>query len=322
MLNNINNFFNLFRTKRIKKTLAPNDLLPIGVRDTTNRSDYQPAGILYKDLEAQIGGVTLTTTGTSGAATLVTGTLNIPQYQGQLTISPTGTGGASTLVANTLTIPIYQTQIPHLEWNNTDKTVWNNGQGNIATNTSYGYEALKNNTTGTNNTAIGGKTLSSLLAGSNNTAVGLNALTLNTADNNTAIGSLSLYVNTVGTNNTAVGVAALTANTTGSSNIALGGGSLGSNTIGGGNIAIGQGALSSNITGSDNTAFGNGTGSGNFNGSVILGSNASATANNQFVVGSNFVPAGTIATETITPDRTWLVRINGANYKIPLLLIP
>lgn len=54
MLNNINNFFNLFRTKKIKKTLAPNDIVPVGVRDITNRSDYQPSGILYKDLEQQL----------------------------------------------------------------------------------------------------------------------------------------------------------------------------------------------------------------------------------------------------------------------------
>lgn len=54
MLNNINNFFNLFRTKKIKKTLAPNDVIPVGVRDTSNRSDYQPAGIFFKDLEDQL----------------------------------------------------------------------------------------------------------------------------------------------------------------------------------------------------------------------------------------------------------------------------
>lgn len=54
MLNNINNFFNLFRTKRVKKTLAPNDIIPVGVRDVTNRSDYQPSGILFKDLEDQL----------------------------------------------------------------------------------------------------------------------------------------------------------------------------------------------------------------------------------------------------------------------------
>jgi hypothetical protein len=54
MLNNINNFFNLFRTKKIKKTLAPSDIVPVGVRDTSNRSDYQPAGIFFKDLEDQL----------------------------------------------------------------------------------------------------------------------------------------------------------------------------------------------------------------------------------------------------------------------------
>ena len=41
--------------------------------------------------------ITLTTTGTSGAATFVSGTLNIPQYQGVLTNPVTGTGTTNTL---------------------------------------------------------------------------------------------------------------------------------------------------------------------------------------------------------------------------------
>ncbi len=41
--------------------------------------------------------ITLTTTGTSGAATLVGATLNIPQYQGVLTNPVTGTGTTNTL---------------------------------------------------------------------------------------------------------------------------------------------------------------------------------------------------------------------------------
>jgi hypothetical protein len=57
MLNNINNFFNLVRGKRIKTTLAPNDLIPVGVRDVTNKSDYQPAAIQYSDLQTQLGGI-------------------------------------------------------------------------------------------------------------------------------------------------------------------------------------------------------------------------------------------------------------------------
>lgn len=51
--------------------------------------------------------VTLTTTGTSGAATFVSNTLNIPQYQGALTLTTSGSSGASTLVGNTLNIPTY-----------------------------------------------------------------------------------------------------------------------------------------------------------------------------------------------------------------------
>jgi len=57
MLNNIVNFFSLVKGKRVKKTLAPNDMIAVGVRDTTNRSDYQPAGITAKDFITQVGGV-------------------------------------------------------------------------------------------------------------------------------------------------------------------------------------------------------------------------------------------------------------------------
>jgi hypothetical protein len=50
--------------------------------------------------------ITLTTTGTSGAATFTGNTLNIPQYSA-ITLTTTGTSGAATLVGNTLNIPQY-----------------------------------------------------------------------------------------------------------------------------------------------------------------------------------------------------------------------
>ncbi len=56
--------------------------------------------------------ITLTTTGTTGAATFTSNTLNIPQYQGKLTLTTTGTSGASTLVGNTLNIPNYTATLP------------------------------------------------------------------------------------------------------------------------------------------------------------------------------------------------------------------
>lgn len=78
MLNNISNFFNLFKTKKIKKTLAPNDIIPIGVRDTTNRADYQASGITYKDFAAQVGG--LQTVSVDGITIFGNGTPGSPLY--------------------------------------------------------------------------------------------------------------------------------------------------------------------------------------------------------------------------------------------------
>lgn len=51
--------------------------------------------------------ISLTTTGASGAATFISNTLNIPQYQGALTLTTTGTSGAATLIGATLNIPQY-----------------------------------------------------------------------------------------------------------------------------------------------------------------------------------------------------------------------
>jgi hypothetical protein len=56
MLRNINNFFNIIKAKRVKKTLVDNDMIPIGTRDAINRSDYQDTAITFKDLETQLGG--------------------------------------------------------------------------------------------------------------------------------------------------------------------------------------------------------------------------------------------------------------------------
>ena len=119
---------------------------------------------------------------------------------------------------------------------------------------------------------------------------------------------------------TAVGQSALQAG--GANATAMGYQALQSNT-GSNNVAMGYQALQANTTGANNVAIGPNTVSGNFSGSVILGRAATATASNQFVVGSTTYNAGTVTTETpATADRTWLVRINGANYKIPMVLIP
>ena len=76
-----------------------------------------------------------------------------------------------------------------LEYNDTDKTVWNNGKGNFSSNTSFGDGALKNNSSGTSTTAYGNNALRDNSSGNSNTALGVGSLISNsTGSNNVAIG--------------------------------------------------------------------------------------------------------------------------------------
>lgn len=79
MLRNINNFFNIIKAKRVKKTLSDNDMIPIGTRDVINRSVYQDTAISFKDLEAQVA-----TAGVQGppGSTGATGAQGVPGIQG------------------------------------------------------------------------------------------------------------------------------------------------------------------------------------------------------------------------------------------------
>jgi hypothetical protein len=80
-----------------------------------------------------------------------------------------------------------------LESNATDLTIWNNGKGNVASNTSFGEFALKSNTTSSNNTAIGQYALATNSNGNDNTAIGYGALRYgNNSQQNTAVGSYVL----------------------------------------------------------------------------------------------------------------------------------
>ena len=69
-----------------------------------------------------------------------------------------------------------------------------------------GYQALLNNTTGSQNSAAGVFALYSNTSGSNNTALGISSLSLNTTGySNVEVGANSIYSNTTGSNNTALG---------------------------------------------------------------------------------------------------------------------
>ena len=174
------------------------------------------------------------------------------------------------------------------------------GGGAIGSNTAIGLQALNGNTTGVRNVALGQQANFTNSTGGDNTAIGYQALYLNVANHNTAVGSNALYSNT------------------GNHNSGFGRNSLVSNTSGAQNTGIGRDALSANTTGSDNSALGYQTASGNFSGSTILGRGATATANNQFVVGSTGTVAGAVTTEVNASTQVWNVIINGVARKILL----
>jgi hypothetical protein len=85
-------------------------------------------------------------------------------------------------------------------------TVWANGAGYVASNTTFGEGALDSNTTGSNNTAFGYFSLSGVSGGAGNTAIGSSSLiSVNVGGQNTAIGTQSLANSTTGFNNVAIG---------------------------------------------------------------------------------------------------------------------
>lgn len=191
-----------------------------------------------------------------------------------------------------------------------------NTQG--ASNVAIGTTAMRSNTTGGNNVAIGHGAMRDGTVSSINTAIGYSALERGTGNGNTAIGYSAGQFNE-GSGNIAIGEDALRVGFLAASfNIAIGKASFQRLTLGANNIGIGQSAMAFCQTGTYNVAIGNNADSQNFSGSVILGADALATADNQFVVGSVGTPAGSVATEVNTSSRVWNVRINGVARKILL----
>jgi hypothetical protein len=224
-----------------------------------------------------------------------------------------------------------------IEYDETNKTLWNNGFNNDPSSLSYGSYALQDSTGSSNtgigyfalfnnsysfNTAVGHYALKSSY-GEENVAIGYNALQNNTASYCVGIGSNSLGANSVGNQgarNTGIGAETMGYITTGNFNTGTGSASLIAVTTGTSNTGFGYAAGGGITVGSHNTFLGafSSADSSNISGSIVIGRDARTTASNQFVVGSSAYNAGAIATEALTPTASWTVRINGVNYKIPL----
>jgi hypothetical protein len=204
--------------------------------------------------------------------------------------------------------------ISYLEYNTTDKTVWNNGKGDIESNTSFGEDVLQNNTTGGGNTGYGFRALSQVTTGSSNTAMGYAAILTGTGNSNTAIGSAAGFLLTTGSNNVFVGGQAGLNTTTGSGNTMIGTNANIVSATQSFGTAIGNSAQAS----AGSVVIGSGATSGANTNCVVLGIGATASGNNQFVVGSSTQAAGAVTTETISSTKTWTVVINGTVHKILL----
>lgn len=190
------------------------------------------------------------------------------------------------------------------------------GGGNYST--AIGFESQLSNVSGIYNTSLGFRTLKDLVNGNGNVAIGEFALQDSTSGTqNVCIGYTAGWKIQTAINNTAIGRTSLQNNISGNGNTALGVSSLQSTTSSN-NTAIGISALLANTTGEGNSALGANVNSGNFSHSVILGREATATASNQFVVGSTSYNAGAVATETNTSSKVWNVVINGVAQKILL----
>jgi hypothetical protein len=134
------------------------------------------------------------------------------------------------------------------------------GTGNTdeQSNSAFGMNALKLNTSGIQNTAVGGAALYNNSTGQNNVAVGSMALECNTiASNNTGVGWGVLLYNATGAGNTALGAQVMcTAGFSGSANTGVGFQALGMCSTGSYNVGVGFGAGQALTTGGNNTLVG------------------------------------------------------------------
>jgi len=228
--------------------------------------------------------LTLTTTGTSGAATLIGATLNIPQYSGGggMAIGGAITSATAGSVLFAGTSGVLQQDNANFFWDDANNrlgigtatptkalevtsdilinslTIGTGGSTTTIPNTVFGNGALNATTTGVGqNLAFGYQSMKSLTTGAVNTAVGYRTSTaLTTGSNNVSIGADSMKTATTASFNVAIGTLTLQNLTTTSNNVAIGYSSSSSMTSATNNTGIGTSTLAAVTTGNSNTAIG------------------------------------------------------------------
>jgi hypothetical protein len=219
----------------------------------------------------------------------------------------------TTTAANTLAIPGLQAgakadEIVTMDANGVLRKITNNSwdiNGNAGTTAGTNFIGTKDNQDliFKRNSQFAG------IISEQNTSFGFSAYNDNsTGKNNIAFGNVALHSNTTGNNNTGIGNMVLQSNTIGSENVAVGATALSSIVKSYYNTAVGSNSLLSLTTGSDNVAIGgeSGTRTGTFisgartivtaiDDSIIIGYDASPLDNgdyNEIVIGSAAIGRG------------------------------
>ena len=193
--------------------------------------------------------ISLTTVGTSGAASFDGTTLNIPNYAtgGGSAATPTSLG---TVYANTGSATPYVVALGYQAGTS------NTGTYNVA----LGYRALTAagaaGTTGSYNIGVGDESLGYVTSGSRNIGIGHTAVYVNgTGNDNIGIGYLSLASVLNRSSNVGIGTNALTTLQSGDGNVAVGYGAAATVRTVSNTTAVGYQALNL-VTGNYNTAVG------------------------------------------------------------------
>ena len=313
-------------------TTTPVITLNVPTASATNRGALSSAD--WTTFNNKQGTITLTTTGTSGAATFSANTLNIPNYADGGVLSLSAIGGTPNANAATITGTVLNLQPASASFGGVVTTGTQTFAGaktfssdlvvnglkvgtgvmNIATNTAIGVSVLNAGTgSGDYNVGVGYNAMLVNINGAESVAVGAFSLKTNTNGGlNTAIGAYSLYLNTSGYYNTAVGHSALYYNTTGERNTAIGISALTAVTTGTYNIGIGESAGASITTGSKNTIVGRYLGTTTMANNVVL---ADGDGNVRFQWdGTNVLLNGNTAiTKSGTGTTNYLPKFTGAS---------
>jgi hypothetical protein len=234
--------------------------------------------------------ITLTTTGTSGAATFISNTLNIPQYTvlslAAIGITPNANGAS--IVGSLLSLQ--------------------------PADASFGGVV----TTGAQ-TIAGAKTFSSdlIVNGINIGRGGGNE------ESNTRVGKNALIANTTGIQNTASGHFSLSSNTTGNNNTAFGKSSGDNNTTGYNNIFVGMNSNGESATENNRTWIGNtDTTSTWLGGNLLLGSRNNATSDKLQVTGgakiTGIITLGTAGGSFVYDSAGSLILQTGASARLTI----